>query len=236
MYRFMSTHNRWMMIILVLMLVSATVQMVSAAGEVTWYWKDADVSGFTLPSSGHQSDKFMNTSEAPQGDTSYTVTLGKGERAWWYVNYPAECNLTFPDGNWKVIFWVNATNSTDNEATITIRLQGINSTGYQISGTTGYKGGTYTIKNATNIEKIEKTLSADSINMSEGDRIAVEVLWFGSANGTLLVYYNSTTCNSTLTSPPNSPVWPVPELPTIILFSAGLLILAGYAYMDRRNK
>jgi hypothetical protein len=32
------------------------------------------------------------------------------------------------------------------------------------------------------------------------------------------------------------PVPPVPELSTLILFSAGLLILAGYAYMDRRNK
>ena len=32
------------------------------------------------------------------------------------------------------------------------------------------------------------------------------------------------------------PVPPVPELPTIILFSIGLLVLAGYVYIERRKK
>ena len=223
-----------MLIILALMLVSAAaVQMVSAAGEVTWHWKDANVSGFAPPS-GHESDKFMNTSEAPEGDVNYTVTLGAGDRAWWYTKYPAECDVTFPQGKWTTTFWVNATNSTDDEKVITVRVRGI----YANGSDCWVRYTSPKTHNAGSIEKIETKPSSDwpSYTVPEGGRIAVEVLWYGSASGPLIIYYNSTTYNSTLTSPPNSPVWPVPELPTLVLFSAGLLILAGYAYMDKRNK
>ena len=216
------------------MVVLASVQVVGAAGGVTWYWKDVNASGFSYPS-GHVFDKFMNTTEAPQTSTSNTVTLDKGERAWWYAHEAAQCNLTFPAGGWGVTFWINATNSTDNGRKVTIRLQGINSTGYQISGTTGYKGGLYTISNATNIEKIEKTLSCDPVDMLEGDRIALEVLWYSMANGSLIVFYNSTSHNSSLISPSNSPVYPVPELSTLILFSTGLIALAGYVLLTKKR-
>lgn len=62
MYRFMPTHNRWIMIILVLMVVSMTaVQMVSAAGEQSWHLLD-DVYTGTVAGDGtyHYKDLFMN--------------------------------------------------------------------------------------------------------------------------------------------------------------------------------
>ena len=226
------THRRWM-IVLVLILVSATAQMVSADGEVTWYWKNVNVSGFSYPTAPtHTSDKFMNTSEAPQGDTSYTVTLGAGERAWWYTKYPAECDVPFPQGKWITTFWVNATNLTDNEKQITVRVHGI-----YTNGSDCWVRYTHPkTSNAGSIEKIETKPSSNwpSYTVPEGGRIAVEVLWYSSANGSLIIYYDSTTYSSSLTSPPDSPVYPVPELPTLALFSVGLLILAGCAYMGRR--
>jgi hypothetical protein len=50
--------------ILVLGMLLASVPVVGAAGEVTWYWKDVNVSGFSYPSE-HQFDKFMNILHAP---------------------------------------------------------------------------------------------------------------------------------------------------------------------------
>ena len=41
---------------------------------------------------------------------------------------------------------------------------------------------------------------------------------------------------SYVSSPPTDPGYPVPELPTIILFSIGLLVLAGYVVLRRKNK
>ncbi|MGB2842894.1 MAG: hypothetical protein WBC40_10560 [Halobacteriota archaeon] len=226
--------NRRLIVILVFgMLVLASVQVVGAAGEVIWYWKDVNVSGFSYPS-GHQFDKFMNTSEAPQGDANYTVTLGKGERAWWYANYPAECNVTFPKGKWTTTFWVNATNSTDNEKVITVRVWGIYANGSDCwARHTSPK-----THNAGYIEKIETKPSPDwpSYTVPVGGRIAVEVLWYSEANGSLVVYCNSITYNSSLTSPPNSPAYPVPELSTLFLFSTGLITLAGYVLLTRRRK
>jgi len=227
-----STHRRWM-IVLVLTLVSATAQMVSADGEVTWYWKNVNVSGFSYPTtSTHTSDKFMNTSEAPQGDTSYTVTLGAGERAWWYTKYPAEYDVPFPQGKWTTTFWVNATNLTDNEKTITVKVHGI----YANGSDCWVRYTSPKTSNAGSIEKIETKPSSNwpSYTVPEGGRIAAEVLWYSNANGSLIIYYGSTTYNSSLTSPPDSPVYPVPELPTLTLFSVGLLIIAGCAYMGRR--
>ena len=229
--------NRRLIVILVLgMLVLAMVgvQVVGATGEVVWYWKDTNVSGFTLPSEDHLFDKFMNTTEVPEGDTNYTVTLGKGERAWWYANYPAQCDVTFPEGIWTTTFWVNATNSTDNEKVITVRVRGIYANGSDCwARHTSPK-----THNAGSIEKIKTKPSSDwpSYIVPVGGRIAVEVLWYSEANGPLVVYCNSITYNSSLTSPPDSPAYPVPELSTLILFSTGLIALAGYVLLTKRRK
>lgn len=100
--------NRGLIGILVLgMLVLASVHVASATGEVTWYWKDVDYSN------GHDFDKFMNTTEVPQTSTSNIVTLGSGERAWWYADEAAQCNLTFPAGDWIATYWVQAMNPVD---------------------------------------------------------------------------------------------------------------------------
>lgn len=89
---------------------------------------------------------------------------------------------------------------------------------------------------STSLEKIEKTLSTGSVDVLEGGRIAVEVYWVSTANGGLEVYYNSSTYSSSLTSPSSSPAYPVPELSTLILFSTGLLTLAGYVVLTKRRR
>lgn len=108
-------YKRWVILVLVLLGICtiATVAEAQPGTRVIGYLKDANVSGFDYPK-GHVSDKFMNRTEVPTGTTYYTVTLGPGERAWWYANEDAGGDLTIPDGDWTFHFWAE-TNSEDSE-------------------------------------------------------------------------------------------------------------------------
>ena len=217
------------MIVIVLILVSATVQMVSATGEVTWHLKNET---FSTPPTTHASDKIMDQYN-PTGSTHNIITLGPDGEGWWYAESAAQCDLSFPLGDWIVTCWIE-TNSSDDEY-IGVYIYNITNTGDPLL----IKYGGKNLDSSDGIYKLSKTFEAvPATNIYEGDRIAVRVTFSGTADAGewLKIYYNSTTYNSTLTSPPNSPAWPVPELPTLIFVSAGLLILAGYAYVGRRSK
>ena len=222
-----STHRRWM-IVLVLILVSATAQMVSADGEVTWYWKNET---FSTPLPGHTSDKIMDQYN-PIGTTDDIVTLGPNGEGWWYAENAAQCDLSFPSGNWNLVCWIE-TNSSDKKQ-VSVYIYNITTMGEkkQIDG----RKAKY-LNSTDGIYKLSKTFTTDSVtSLHKGDRIAIRVTFSSAAEAGdwLKIYYNSTTYSSSLTSPPNSPPWPVPELPTLALFSVGLLIIAGCAYMGRR--
>lgn len=230
-----STHNRWM-IVMVLILVSAMAQMVSAVGEQTWYFTGTEASGPI--SSGNPDYNKIMTKEV-EGE-NVVITLAPGERVWFYADQLAQCDVRFPKDKWSVTYWVKALNSGEaGQGCVYNRLCYIDSTG---TPTTASSSNVYeAITNPQNIEEIEEGWFADNdvlaFTVPEGGRLAIEVLWGSEPLGNLEIHCNpSGEPVSKVTSPSTDPGYPVPELPTLILFSAGLLILAGYAYMGRRNK
>lgn len=232
----MSMHNRWM-IILVLMLVSAaTVQMVSAAGEQTWYFTNTEASDNISSSNNPTYNMIMTKGAEGGGDV---ITLKPSERVWFYADQLAQCDVGFPEDKWSVAYWVKALNSSETgEGCVYTRLCYIDSTG---SSTMASNSSSEAITNPQNIEEIVENWFADhtvpAFTVPEGGRLAIEVYWGSSPLGDLEIHCNPPDKHaSKVTSPSSDPAYPVPELSTIILFSAGLLILAGYAYMTRRNK
>ena len=221
-----STHRRWM-IVMVLILVSATAQMASADGEVTWHLKRIDATGFNY-TSGHEYDLIM-TKESPAPGNAKWFKFGPGNESWWYANYSAECNLTFPSGEWNVTFKTQLNAITDNTKSVEVHLWRL------------FKNGTAAeIINKSEVvdtkgEKWHTVLLAPNvIDVEKGERIALSFKWASDASDWMSIGCDSVARDSTLTSPPDSPVYPVPELPTLTLFSVGLLIIAGCAYMGRR--
>jgi hypothetical protein len=73
--------QRLLVLLAVILVLSIVVPLAMAEGEVTWYWKDTDASGFSFPG-GHESDKLMDKI-APDSDIDNTIALDPGERAWW---------------------------------------------------------------------------------------------------------------------------------------------------------
>jgi len=204
----------------VILVLSIAVPLVVAEGEVTWYWKDTDASGFNFPG-GHESDKLMDKI-APQGGADSIITLDPAERTWWYADKAAEEGLTFPAGNWKATYWVKALDTNDNGKWVYTYIHVINSDGDDVFD----KGGYETIKSAGNVERIEETITPDDVSIPKDGRIAVEVYWVSTANGNLEIHYNSTSHNSRLISPPSSPHYPCewnrpPQAPTLLAPSDG---------------
>jgi hypothetical protein len=239
MYRFMSTHNRWMMIILVLMLVSATtVQMVSAAGEQSWYLTgDAKPTGAPMANDSvvHDKDNLMNKSVGIGTWGGSYFSLDSGKPAWFYADTGAECGLGFGENNWTAHIRTESIEGGEIDSVLYVEICKLSTNG----SITFLANGSKTLTSADpkklwNITCVDQNTEQDFLN---GEWLSLRVLWQNETADTLKIYFeNDTDSDSYITSPSSDPGYPVPELPTIILFSAGLLILAGYVYMGRRNK
>lgn len=210
-------------------LVLAMAQMAGAAGEVSWYWKN-DI--FSDPPTAHTSDKIMDQ-YSPPGATDDIVTLGPEERAWWYAENAAQCDLTFPEGDWVFHFWIE-TNSADSERVYPRVVRVHNSNSEFVTSSSSSKG----IKSDEGVKEITYSVSGDLTNFQQEDRVAVELLFSGGAEAGewLKIYYNSSVHNSALTSPLSSPAYPVPEPSVLILFLTGLIALVGYVALNRQRK
>ena len=221
---------------MVLIMVSATAQMVSAAGEQTWYFTDEDA--LEPHSSDSDITHHKNMTKGVEGG-DVTITLQPGKRVWLYADQLAQCDVGFPEDKWSVAYWVKALNSSEaGDGRVYTRLCYIDSAG---NPTMASNSVSEAIINPTNIEEIveDRFTNGDvtAFTVPEGGRLAIEVYWGSSPLGNLEIHCNPPDkYASNVTSPSTDPGYPVPELPTIILVSAGLLILAGYAYMGKRSK
>ena len=225
-------HKRRAILVLVLLgicTITTIAEAKSGTANVTWYFKDTNVSGFSHPS-GHIFDKFMNSTEVPTGTADYTVTLGPGERAWWYANEAAECDLTIPCGEWTFHFWAE-TNSNDSERIYprVVKVYENGSIDY-ITSKRRYQG----IKSAEGIKEINYNVSGSQTSFKQGDRIAVEILFSADEGEWLKIFYNSTTYKSKLISPQDH--YPIPEFPTLALPLAIVLGIVFFLFRRKREK
>lgn len=158
----------------------------SVPNQQTWYFTNKEASAHIYEGSPTIEYQRIMTKGAEGGNDK--ITLANGERVWLYADQVAQCDVGFPAGNWNVVYWVNATNSTDSSKKVYTRLHGINSTGFRLSSATGYEGGTYNVQTPGSLEEVTESLDAPSFTIPEGGRFAIEVLWQSTANGSLEIY------------------------------------------------
>jgi hypothetical protein len=150
-----------------------------------------------------------------------TVTISDGSSEIWKADEAATVDVGFPAGTWTGT--LNLDTAFDSGKSFTAEVgpyDGTDFTAYGSQTISGDGGTTYAL-----------SISASAFTVPETKYLALQI----SPSGAALVVKTGGG-NSYVTSPETYPGYPVPELPTIILVSAGLLILAGYAYMTKRNK
>jgi hypothetical protein len=215
--------------VLVLILVSATAQMVSANPDSqSWHLLDVKYTG-TIADDGtdHKKDLFMNkTGNA----TSNWIPLPGKKTAWWYAGHPAPFDgVTFGEDNWIVTI----NHSKTDGYTIFANVSKVNDSTGEV---------TYLANGSESASSLGVTIITcyDNPNTNQifnaNERLALRI-YHNSTSARHIYYYNAADGKySNLTSPGSDPGYPVPESAAIIMFSAGLLILAGYAYMGKRSK
>lgn len=219
----------WVILAAVMLILIAVAPVVSADGEITWYWKDADAGGFTYP--GHQFDKFMNKSAEPTGNEDVSISIDPGEEVWWYADQPAQCDLEFPPGDWRVHYSVEA-EEDPGKKTMTVGVYILRS-----DGTTDMLGQqTRPISKSNGLVNWSSTITTSQTTaLSIDDRMAVKFRWSNGAKEALTIHYESKFCPSRLVSPPNSPPYPVPEPSILTLISVGLILFICISGFKRRN-
>jgi hypothetical protein len=229
------------MIVMVLILVSAMAQMVSADTAQRWYLTgdskpdDAPIAIDGIDS--HTRDALLNKSEGIGTWGGTQVTLLFDNVAWFYADTGAECGLDFGENPWEAHIRTEKIDTVDEiGSNLTVEICKLD----KDTGNITVLARNRTALTAAETEHLWNVTCEDNEfttqDFNTGDWLAVRLSWDCSPDSLLIYYKAESGSDSYITSPSTDPGYPVPELPTIILFSAGLLILAGYAYMGRRNK
>ena len=213
------------------MVVLASVQVVGAnpdpqtwhlLGEDNKYKGIAAVDGTT-----HLIDCNMSKTLTA---TKTSKTLAHTETMWWYAEYPAQCDLTFPaGGDWIV--------RVDHEKrsgwTWYADVYKVASDGTATSFASGTAPASNTESGVTTITCYQD--ATQTFNIATGDRLAL-MIKHNCSTEVVTTYFYKDTHLSNLTSPSSDPGYPVPELSTLLLLSIGLISLTGYVLLTKRRK
>ena len=199
----------------------------SVSNQQTWYFTNDTATGPTWSGADYN----RNMTKGVEGGED-KVTLAKGERVWFYADQLAESNVCFPEGVWNVSYWVKTLNASELNTRLYTRLHNVTPSGVYTKIGEGWNSINYSDSIQENVE----SLDTGSFTVPKDGRFAIEVLWASGAAGNLEIYCNPVGVDTShVTSPTSDPGYPIPELPTILLFSLGLLVITGYVRWLRRR-
>ncbi|RZB31407.1 MAG: hypothetical protein AEth_00737 [Candidatus Argoarchaeum ethanivorans] len=232
----MRMRRRRLIVILVLtMVMLAGVQVVGAADSQSWHLlghDESEYSGITAGNSTHHhKDLFMNKTGNATAHNHMVLPNMTKKTTWWYAGYPAQFDgVTFGEDDWIV----NISHSNYNDFSIFVDVCKVNESGEATYLAHGNKtaSGKYTTITCSDNATTNQTFNKD-------ERLALRIYHnrTGTTTTANIYYYNAGIGRlSNLTSPSSDPGYPVPELGTFILFSTGLIALAGYVLLAKRKK
>lgn len=193
--------------------------MVGIAGAVsnTWY----------LSSDSSGTYEYVMYKDSPSGGTS-NVPIPKSTDPnpvrTWTANEAAEVSLTFPAGSWSGILRIYAADKQALTCNVDIGV---------------WTGSSFTSHGSASCNAAEDVTTdcpftipdASQIDIPAGQWLALQASNPSTAK-TLDVIPDGT---SYVSSPTTDPGYPVPELPSLILFSAGLITFFSYVLLIKRR-
>ena len=149
-----------------------------------------------------------------------SVPINAGNSNVWRAENDAEVNVSFTADTWYGLLRCSSADAT-KEFTVSIGV---------------WSGSSFTAKGTSSEYSFDTTskvyfISALAFTVPQGQWLAFEVANTGDVNFTIV-----TDGTSAVNYPPDEPAYPIPELPTIILLGTGLVFLAGYFGLKRRNR
>ena len=167
--------------------------------------------------------------------TGTHFNLSSTEVAWFYADAGAENNLGFGELSWDAYIRTEQIDGAEVGHNLKVEICKLdNATGdvtviashtEQLTAVgSGHLWNITCEDNATTIQ-----------DFSTGDWLAVRLSWDCETDALQIHYKAAAGSDSYIGSPSSDPGYPIPELPTVILFSMGLLVISGYmAWRNRR--
>lgn len=204
--------------------------------QQVWYLTSVGSGAPTANDSlNHSKDNLLHKGEWAGDGTSFKLTPEK-PAAWFYADTGAECGLSFGENTWTAYIRTEEINGEEVGTHLKVSICKLDSEGnvtILAENTTNLtEASAYTLWEINCIDN-----GSTYQDFSVGDWLAVRLWWIDAPEEKdLYIYYKAENeRDSYIKSPSSDPGYPVPELPTLILFSSGLIILAGYVLLKRRN-
>jgi MYXO-CTERM domain-containing protein len=200
-------------VVLAAILMVSMVGIASAA-SITW-----DLDSEEIAAGVYEMEKTGGSGD--DGQTG-NVSITSGSSVIWRADEAAQCDVYFENETWNGQL-SNFSTPGVTDYTVDIGYCDEDGSNFTSNGKTG--GHDYFSGGASYFH-----IEANGFTVPHGTYLALNVT---GGSSSMTVYTNET---SSVTWPPEDPAYPVPELPTIVLTGAGLLALAGFVGLRRRNK
>jgi hypothetical protein len=203
----------------------------------TWYLtSETNATGTPIANDGltHKKDNLMHKGSRSGDDTLFNLNYTKV--AWFYADTGADSGLGFGEKSWEAHIRTEKVDGDEVGHNLKVEICKLN----------GSTGDVTVLASHTQQLTAEETKHLWNItcedngsttqDFSTGDWLAVRLSW-NCATDPLQIYYKAEAgSDSYIESPSSDPGYPIPELPTVILFGLGLLVIAGYAGWWRRKR
>jgi len=212
----MNVKKSALVIVIAAVLLSSMVGMVSATSQ-DWYL----TSSTTGPG-----DYQMQKSGSGATETEY-VTLAKDVVKVWAADSAALGAIDM-QGSWSTHMIINVANP-DNSVTVKMELGKLSGTSFTTADSVEetFTGGSYRLWTPTGLDP-------ESFPISSSEYLAIRITNNATQTFSVTIYPNSEE-TTYITTPASSPVYPVPELSTIMLTCIGMLMLGGFVVYSRRR-
>lgn len=203
----------------------------------TWYLtSELNATGTPIANDGltHKMDNLMHKGSRTGSGTYFDLNYTKV--AWFYADTGAECDLGFGENSWEAHIRTEKIDGDEVGHNLTVEI-------CKLNGSTG----NVTVL-ASHTQQLNETVETKHLwyipcennatttqDFSTDDWLAVRLFWDCDADPLRIHYKAEAGSDSYIESPSSDPGYPIPELPTIILFGLGLLVIMGYAGWWRRR-
>ena len=172
---------------------------------------------------------------AGSGTGTY-FNLNSSKVVWFYADTGAECGIGFGNNPWEAHIRTEAIEDDEVGHNLMVEICRLNGSTGNVTVIANHTEQLTAVgtKHLWNITCEDNESSTQ--DFSTGDWLAVRLSWDCDTDELQIYYKAESGSDSYIESPASDPGYPIPEFTTLVLLSSGLIVLAGYVLLKRKDE